>query len=194
MRQGDPLSPLLFNLVSDALASMLDGVKAIGHIHGVAQRVIPGGLMHLQYADDTFILIRNDPMDIVSLKFLLMCFEAMSGLKINFEKSDIIVMGCDLEAQLRSTHMMNGRLRAIPMTYPGLPISDYGLRIADFAPIADKVAGSVEPWQGKYLSSGGKLALINVCLTNAPMYAMGFYLLQDGVHDKFDKVRSRFFW
>lgn len=35
VRPGDPLSPLLFNLVIDALAAILEGAKAAGHIHGV---------------------------------------------------------------------------------------------------------------------------------------------------------------
>lgn len=43
VRQGDPISPLLFNLVSDALAAMLDHAKEAGHTQGVASRVVPGG-------------------------------------------------------------------------------------------------------------------------------------------------------
>lgn len=68
------------------------------------------GLSHLQYAEDTLILIRYSEAGIINLKFLLMCFEAMSGLKINFDKSEAIVMGCDLEDQLWAAHMMNCRL------------------------------------------------------------------------------------
>ena len=52
----------------------------------------------------------------------------------------------------------------------------------------------MEPWQGKLLASGGRLVLINDCLTNIPMFVMGFYLLHDGTHEKLDKIRSRFFW
>lgn len=37
---------------------------------------------------------------------------------------------------------------------------------------------------------GGMLVLVNDCLTNIPMFIMGFYLLQEGVHDKLDRVRS----
>ena len=35
LHQGDPLSPLLFNLVVDALSYMLDMAKESGHIKGV---------------------------------------------------------------------------------------------------------------------------------------------------------------
>lgn len=59
VRQGDPLSTLLFNIISDVLVAMLDRAKVAGHISGVAARVVPGGLSHLQYADDTLILIKK---------------------------------------------------------------------------------------------------------------------------------------
>src|SRR4051812_40813842 len=43
-------------------------------------------------------------------------------------------------------------------------------------------------------SSGSKTVLIDYCLSSLPMYMMGLYLLQEGVHGAFDKGLSRFFW
>lgn len=60
------------------------------------------------------------------------------------------------------------------------------LRIADFEPVVEKVAVRVEPWEGRLLVSGGRLVLVNDCLTNIPMYMMGFYLFQDEVHEKLE--------
>jgi hypothetical protein len=57
LRQGVPLLPLLFNLVSDALACMLDKARAAGHIRGLVQNLVEGGITHLQYADDTIIFL-----------------------------------------------------------------------------------------------------------------------------------------
>jgi hypothetical protein len=45
----------------------------------VVPHLVPGGISHFQYADDTLILIHNNTEDIRNLKFLLMCFEGMSG-------------------------------------------------------------------------------------------------------------------
>lgn len=90
--------------------------------------------------------------------------------------------------------MMNCELDSIPMKYLGMPISSRALSMVDFDPLVQKVSGRVEPWQGKLLALGGRLVLINDCLTNIPMFVMGFYLLHDGTHEKLDKVRSRFFW
>lgn len=76
---------------------MLDRAKAAGHISGVANRVVPGELSHLQYANDTLILIKNSEKEIVTVNFLLMCFEAMLGLKVNFDQSEAILIGGDLD-------------------------------------------------------------------------------------------------
>jgi hypothetical protein len=43
LRQGDPLSPLLFNLVADALSNMLDKAVEKGHLAGTLDWLIPGG-------------------------------------------------------------------------------------------------------------------------------------------------------
>ena len=59
VRQGDPLSPLLFDYVVEALAAILDAAKGAGHISGLITHLIPGGVSHLQYADDTIIMIQR---------------------------------------------------------------------------------------------------------------------------------------
>jgi len=43
LRQGDPLSPLLFNLVADALGVMIEKVVQKNHIKGVLDYLIPSG-------------------------------------------------------------------------------------------------------------------------------------------------------
>ncbi|KAE8798604.1 hypothetical protein D1007_26086 [Hordeum vulgare] len=94
MKQGYPISSLLFNLAVDALAGILDKARQAGNLKGAVSHLIPGGgVTHLQYADDTMIMVEGSALDIVNRKFLLMCFEAMSGLKIKFDKSELVVVG-----------------------------------------------------------------------------------------------------
>jgi hypothetical protein len=55
----------------------------------------------------------------------------MSGLKINFAKSEVVVTGVtDLERQ-RVADSLNCKLRSLPFHYLGLPVSDRPLSIAD---------------------------------------------------------------
>jgi hypothetical protein len=79
--------------VSDALATMLDNAKMAGEIKGMVPNLTDGGLTHLQYPDDTIIFLELDDTTTTNLKFLLYCFENMSGLRINYLKSKVFVMG-----------------------------------------------------------------------------------------------------
>ncbi len=47
----------------------------------------------MQYADNTIIMIQTKDLAIANLRFLLLCFESMSGLRISFHKSEVIVLG-----------------------------------------------------------------------------------------------------
>jgi len=53
LRQGDPLSPILFNLVADMLAVLIDRAKRDNQIKGVVPHLVDDRLSILQYADDT---------------------------------------------------------------------------------------------------------------------------------------------
>ena len=45
VRQGDPLSPILFDYVVEALATLLEKAKHAGHIRGLIPHIIPGGYL-----------------------------------------------------------------------------------------------------------------------------------------------------
>jgi hypothetical protein len=93
LRQGDPLSPLLFNLVADALGVLLDKASKKGHIKGFLEGLMPRGITHIQYADDTVIMIGGSRNFITNLKLVLYCFEWLIGLKINYHKSEVYSFG-----------------------------------------------------------------------------------------------------
>ena len=77
LRQGDSLSPLLFNLVIDVLTMML--AKAASHslVSGLCSDPIPGGVICLQYADDTILFVDNSEDRVTNLKHILTCFLRM---------------------------------------------------------------------------------------------------------------------
>ena len=92
VRQGDPLSHILFNVVVDMLAVLITRAKDLGQFRGVVPHLVDGGLSILQYADDTIIFMENDLSKARNLKMLLYIYEMMVGLKINFMKSEIFVI------------------------------------------------------------------------------------------------------
>lgn len=90
VRQGDPLSPLLFVFAVEGLSKIMQKGASTGKFVGLGPRLANGTLVtHLQYADDTIIMLRPDPRSVELLKWALLAFEKISGLKINYAKSDI---------------------------------------------------------------------------------------------------------
>jgi hypothetical protein len=118
----------------DEFAVMLSKANVVGHIRRWS-RLILGGVTHLQYVDDTIILIERTDRRIANLK-LLICFENMSVLKINFDKIEAILTGVNDQEKCRVANMLNCRLGKLPMKYLGLPNSDKpsGLRIVISSP------------------------------------------------------------
>jgi hypothetical protein len=140
----------------------------------VVGHLIPGGgVTHLQYADDTMIMVEGSELDIVNLKFLLLCFETMSGLKINFDKSEVVVMGYNPEEQQQIADNLNYRLASFLVNYLGMPVWDSRILIKDVDPLVGRVKSKAEPWRGKFTSKGSKIILINSCMSSLPLYIMG---------------------
>ena len=65
--------------------------KAVNNnlICGLLPNAIPGGVVSLKYADDTILFLDNSVECAKNLKWILTCFEKLSGLIINFHKSDL---------------------------------------------------------------------------------------------------------
>ncbi|KAE8779737.1 Hydroxyisourate hydrolase [Hordeum vulgare] len=190
LRQGHPSSPLIFNLVVDALSTM---IKVAGHILGVAPHLIPGGVTHLQYVDNTILLFEPNDHGIASIKLILLAFEMLSGLKMNFLKSEVIAMGMVDHAASRVANLLNCNLGSFSIKYLGLPVSDKHISIHEWEPLYGKVANRVSPWRGRFMSSAARLILTNTSLSSLPMFTMGMFLLEDGVHPKLDTPCSKFF-
>jgi hypothetical protein len=189
VRQGDPISPccLIFWPRRGTHAS------AAGHIKGVVSHLVPKGVTHLQYADDTILLIELDDGVIANLKFILICFEILSGLKINFFKSEVIVTGVSPHEQSRVARMFNCKEGGFLITYLGFPIADMKLSIADINYLVETVGHRVDPWQGRYSSTAARIILTNSSLASLPSHCMGLFLLAEGTHAGFDKHLARFF-
>ena len=78
LRQGDPMSPILFNIVADMLALIINRAKADDQIRGVIPHLLDDGLSILQYADDTIICLKDDIEGARNMKLLLYLYELMS--------------------------------------------------------------------------------------------------------------------
>ena len=91
IRQGDPLSPLLFVFVMEALSHMLSAGINNGLLEGF--KVGNVTVSHLLFADDTLIFCKDSPDQLAYLQGIFLLFEAASGLKVNLAKSVLIPVG-----------------------------------------------------------------------------------------------------
>ncbi len=88
LRQGDPLSPLLFFLVAEALARMTGRAVTNNLISGMGPGV-ENKVSILQYDDDTIFFCQAKTSEVRNLKFMWQLFEWASGLRINRLKSEL---------------------------------------------------------------------------------------------------------
>src|SRR5207237_7202763 len=78
LRQGDPLSPLLFNIVADMLAILIKRAKREGQVNGVVPHLVDGGLSILQYAYDIVLFMDHNLESARNVKLILCAFEQIS--------------------------------------------------------------------------------------------------------------------
>ena len=166
VRHGDPLSPILFNFVADCLARMVRHSQSSGLLCGLADNLIPTGVAILQYADDTIICIKDDLEMTRNMKLLLYLCEVMSGLKINFSKSEIMVINGDDDKHLLYADLFNCQTCFFPIKYMGVPVGNNRLHVKDWTPLEEKNLKKLSTWKGSSLSMAGRITLINSSLSS----------------------------
>ena len=95
VRQGDPLSPLLFVLTTDVLQSLLNHMKEDGRLQLLILCQHNQDFPILQYADDTLIFMEACDSQLSELKRLLQVFSVSTGLKVNYSKSTLVPINVD---------------------------------------------------------------------------------------------------
>jgi hypothetical protein len=192
VRQGDPFSPLLFNLVADGLACLIHKAQDEGLIEGLIPHIIQNGCCCLQYADDTIFFIQNCLESARNLKFILCLFEHMSGLKINFHKSEIYCLGEAKKIEELYNDIFTCPIGNLLMKY--LPIDNRKLNKNLWCSMVEKMEKRLAGWQGRFFSLGGRLTLLNSCLSNVPLYMLSIYPAPKSVIRKLDIYRKRLLW
>lgn len=87
VRQGDPISPLLFVLAADLLQSMVNKAWQEGHIQLPIPQPASEDYPMIQYADDAILFLSADFQTINTIKALLDSYTKATGLRINYSKS-----------------------------------------------------------------------------------------------------------
>jgi hypothetical protein len=174
LRQGDPLSPLLFNLVGDVFYRMLDKAAKSGLVQGVLRDFRKGGILSLQYVDDTILFSSSDPLHLNNLKHTIMWFEQISGMRVNFHKSEVIVLNVDEIETSRIANIFSCPIGSFPLKYLGVTLHFDKLSREELQPLVDKLLHRIAGWRGKLLSLAARALLIKTCLASIPIYLISF--------------------
>jgi len=128
------------------------------------------------------------------MKLLLSVFEQISGLKINFHKSEIFCYGQAKEFEEEYIELFGCNAGQYPFRYLGIPMHHRQLLNNDWRKVEERFEKKLTCWKAKHLSYGGRLVLLNSVLSSLPMFMMSFFEIPKGVLKKLNHYRSRFFW
>jgi hypothetical protein len=149
-------------------------VEKAGLIKGLLPELRSGGVVSLQYADDTILFSNPDEFYLRNLKSCLIWFENLSGMRINYHKSELISLNMQEEQVHRAAHIFSYPVGSLPLKYLGIPLHYDKLIREDIQPLVDKILKRVASWRGKLLSHAARLTLVKSCLTSIPVYLLFF--------------------
>ncbi|RVW40785.1 LINE-1 retrotransposable element ORF2 protein [Vitis vinifera] len=196
LRQGDPLSPYLFVLGMEVLSAMLrravDGGFTSGcNIQGRGGMEI--NVSHLLFADDTIIFCEARQDHITYLSWILVWFEAASGLRINLAKSEVIPVGKVEDIEMLAVEL-GCKVGTLPSVYLGLPLGAKHKAMAMWDGVEARMRRRLALWKRQYLSKGGRITLIKSTLASMPIYQLSLFRMPKLVVKRLEKLQRDFLW
>nr|XP_016449022.1 PREDICTED: uncharacterized protein LOC107774064 [Nicotiana tabacum] len=168
LRQGDPLSPFLFILAMEGLNNMVKTARSQGWIKGFEEQ--------LRF-----------------LRIILVLFEGISGLHINWRKSHLFPINKVPEMEHLAL-ILGGEVGSLPAIYLGMPLGAKSKSKLIWNSVIEKCEKKLARWKFQYLSLGGRLTLINSDLDSLPTYMMSLFPIPAGVTERLDRLRRSFLW
>ncbi|RVX17218.1 LINE-1 retrotransposable element ORF2 protein [Vitis vinifera] len=112
---------------------------------------------HLLFADDTLVFCDTFQDQMAYLSWLLMWFEAISGLRINLDKSEILSVGRVENLELLA-HEVGCKVGRLPTSYLGIPLGANHKSVAVWDGVEERVVSlRLEKIQRDFLWGGGAL-------------------------------------
>ena len=173
IRQGDPLSPYIFIMCSEVLSGLCNRAQEDGSLKGIKVARGSPRLNHLLFADDTIFFVKASQESSATLQALLTRYEKASGQYINVDKSSITFSKRTpgtLKQAVKSK--LNISKEGGVGKYLGLP-EHFGKRKRDiFSSIVERIIQKAKGWSNKFLSTAGKMMMLQSVLSLIPSHAM----------------------
>ena len=191
LRQGDPLSPLLFTLCMEYGTRIL---QQAANIPGFKfhPRCKSLRLNNLWFADDMLLFCRGDIDSIAMMISSLKLFSETTGLQISAEKSEIYLAGMTSREQEMIGKFSGFRIGKLPFTYLGVPMDTKKITPRECEVLIDKMCKRIKLWSSRNLSYSGRLQLVNSILTSICTYWTQIFILPKTVITKINSVCQHF--
>ncbi|CAL1352559.1 unnamed protein product [Linum trigynum] len=174
LRQGDPLSPLLFAIYTEAFSAILLNALGSQQLHGLKIHRLAPTLSHLFFADDTYLFLRATSSECHNLLHLLHQYEEFSGQRINLQKSSVCFSSNTSEQDSVALAELLGIASIGSMEkYLGLP---------------------AQSWRSKSLSLAAKEVVIKAVGSATPVYAMFSFRIPSTSCRRLNSQLSRYWW
>lgn len=149
---------------------------------------------HLFFAKNTLIFCQPETRSLILLRCILACFQAVSGLKINLHKSELVILGAGDDDMGYLNATLNCRSSNLPINYLGAPLGAKHNDSKKWDPVIGMVQNRLATWKKKFLSKGGRLTLIKSTLSNLPIYYLLVLNLATKVAKKLETIQCNFLW
>jgi hypothetical protein len=193
LRQGDPISPLLFVIVMEYLHRILQQLTKVPNFnfHSKCEHL---NIINLSFADDLLIFTRGDVISVELVMAKLQTFSQSTGLVVNPSKCKVYYGGVDdlVKNNIRAvTSFADGSL---PFRYLGIPLTSKKLSIHHYMPLIDRIVERIYSWSAKLLSHAGRLQLIRSVTFAVANYWMQCLPLPKQVIHKINSICRSFLW
>lgn len=188
VRQGCPLSPLLYVLVSEVLAV---SIRANPRIVGLSLPGVPAPLPPIsQYADDTSIIVISD--DAIKATFeTYSIYERGSGSKLNLSKSKGLWLG---SWNGRRDPPVNLDWSSTKIKVLGVFIGVGNLEECNWTPRIAAVENVLSSWRQRQLSFRGRALVINALALSRVWYVASLIHMPAWVLKELNTLAFNFFW
>jgi len=127
------------------------------------------------------------------MRAVLLFFEEISRLKVNFNKSMLTGVNVPETWLSEAASVMNCRTRTIPFVYLGLPIGEDARKLSFWKPVTDRIVAWLSSWDNKFLSFGGRLILLKYVMSSLLVYFHSFFKAPLGIISSIKSIFKRFF-
>ena len=160
-RQGDPISSYLFILCAEILAIKIRNDK---DIKGISIDRFEYKIS--QYADDTTIMLDGSEKSLNKSLFTLSWYEKISGLKINFDKTQVIWIGSKKYCKDIMCHRWKLNWGQSQFKLLGINFDVDLSKICDinYKEKIRKIESIIKTWRQRKITPIGKIALIKSLL------------------------------